>query len=244
MPPVSPRATAQPNPEIARHIAVRHPLAAETTLYLVRHGRTSGNVAGILQGSTDVPLDEVGLRQAARIAARMREIDRIDTLLSSPLSRALVTARTIGAVIGHEPRVVPELVEMSFGALEGLTVARIEAEHPEIAVRMRDFADHDFTWPSGESRRGFHRRVLATFEAILADHPDQAVAVVAHGGVIGSFLAQMYGDSPNDWTAYPVANCSLTHVHVTPDHTVLHAQNDVLHLQEVDPIADRDRGEP
>lgn len=214
--------------------AVRHPLDAETTLYLVRHGRTRSNADGLLTGSTDVPLDGLGLRQAERIAARIAELDRVDALLSSPLSRALATARAIGARIGREPELVPDLVEISFGDLEGLTVERIEAEHPEVAARMQDFDDHEFAWPGGESRRGFHRRVLAAFEAILAEHPGQAVAVVAHGGVIGSFLAQVHGEVANDWRRFPIANCALTHLHVTPDHTAIHCVNDVVHLDALE----------
>ncbi|MDP9472098.1 MAG: histidine phosphatase family protein [Chloroflexota bacterium] len=214
----------------AQHPHLRHPRASETTLYLVRHGRTDSNVRGILHGSTDVPLDAQGLRQARCVAERIAADVTVDALLSSPLARALTTARMIGARIGIEPIAVPELVEMDFGALEGLTVDRIEAEHPEIARRMRDFTDDDLAWPGGESRRGFHLRVLAAFEAILADHASRTVVVVAHGGVIGSYLAQIHGISPNDWEAYPLGNCSLTHLHVTADHTMVHRINDQTHL--------------
>lgn len=214
----------------ARFPHLRHPAAGETTLYLVRHGQTDSNVRGILHGSTDVPLDAHGLRQAHCVADHVAANVTVDTLLSSPLTRALTTARVIGARIGIEPIPVPELVEMDFGALEGLTVERIEAEHPEIARRMRDFTDDDLAWPGGESRRGFHRRVLAAFEAILADHASRTVIVVAHGGVIGSYLAQIHGISPNDWEAYSLGNCSLTHLHVTRDHTVVHRINDETHL--------------
>lgn len=209
---------------------LRHPAAGETTLYLVRHGQTDSNVRGILHGSTDVPLDAHGLRQARCVADRIAEDVTIDALLSSPLTRALTTARIIGARIGIEPIALAELVEMDFGALEGLTVDRIEAEHPDVARRMRDFTDDDLVWPGGESRSGFHRRVLTAFEAILADYVSRTVVVVAHGGVIGSYLAQIHGISPNDWEAYHLGNCSLTHLHVTPDHTVVHRINDQTHL--------------
>ena len=206
---------------------------------MVRHGRTAGNLGGLLHGVTDVPLDGHGLRQAACIAERLAQEAAVDVLLSSPLARALTTARIIGERIGLEPVVVPELVEMNFGALEGATVDRLMEEHPEVAQRMLDLEDFDAAWPMGESRRGFYDRVLAAFLAILEDYAAHRVVVVAHGGVIGAFLARIQGRSPNDPAIYDLMNCSLTHLHVTAEHTLLHLRNDVVHLQ----VLGEDEGE-
>ena len=231
----------RPGPTPATHPHLRHPAEGETTLYLVRHGRTSGNVQQLLHGATDVPLDALGLRQAHLIAERLATEVAADALLSSPLTRALTTARIIAARLGLTPEIRPELSEMDFGELEGLAVARIEAEHPELARRMYDLDDDDFAWPGGESRRDFHDRVLRAFQAILLDHPHRQVVVVAHGGVIGSFLAQVHGVSPNDWRLFQLVNCSLSHLHVTPHSTAVHVVNDAVHLQVLD--AEPDDGE-
>lgn len=179
---------------------------------------------------TDVPLDRFGLRQAACIAERLRREVPVDAVLSSPLARALTTARIIGDRLGHDPIVVPELVEMDFGTLEGATLERVLEEHPEFAERLLDADADDVAWPDGETRSGFNERVRAAFLAILSDYAAHRVVVVAHGGVIGTFLGGIEGLSPNDPTIYDVMNCSLTHLHVTPHDTVLHARNDVVHL--------------
>ena len=179
---------------------------------------------------TDVPLDHFGLRQAACIAERLRREVPVDAVLSSPLARALTTARIIGDRLGHDPIVVPELVEMDFGTLEGATLERVLKEHPEFAARLLDADADDVAWPDGETRSGFNERVRAAFLAILSDYAAHRVVVVAHGGVIGTFLGGIEGLSPNDPTIYDVMNCSLTHLHVTPHDTVLHARNDVVHL--------------
>lgn len=200
----------------------------------MRHGRTAGNVQRLLHGSTDVPLDAHGLRQAACIAERLGRDAAADVLLSSPLSRALTTARVIGDRIGLEPVVVPELTEMDFGTLEGAAIERLVEDHPEIAGRMLDMEDFDVAWPQGESRRGFYGRVLAAFLAVLEDYASHRVIVVAHGGVIGAFLAQAQGLSPNDPLAYDLMNCSLTQLQVTAEHTVFHLRNDVVHLEVLD----------
>lgn len=224
----TPRTGSGPTPQRHRHL--RHPAAGETTLFLVRHGRTASNVLRLLHGVTDVPLDRFGLLQAALIAERLDREAPIDAIVSSPLARALTTARIIGERIGREPIVVPELVEMDFGALEGATLERVLEEHPELAERLLDADADDVAWPDGETRRGFNERVRTAFLAILSDYAAHRVVVVAHGGVIGTFLGGILGLAPNDPTIYDILNCSLTHLHVTPDDTVLHVRNDVLHL--------------
>ncbi len=223
-----------PTPALAHHPHLRHPAEGETTLYLIRHGRTESNVLRKFQGQLDTPLDTFGIKQAHLLAARVAGEIEADVLLSSPLQRALVTAQIVGASLGLEPIVIPELSEMDFGAMEGMTIDRLEAEHPEIAAGMYDNDDDDFGWPEGESRRDFHGRVRTVFQTILADYPDKRVVVVAHGGVIGSFIAQVEGVSPNDWRSRPISNCSLTHLHVTSEHTAVHLFNDAVHLEVLD----------
>ena len=238
-PPTTPTGPREPE----RHAWLRHPAAEETTLYLVRHGRTESNVRHLLHGRTDVPLDAWGVRQAHAVAERLAAERPLDALLTSPLSRALTTAQIIGERLGIRPVVVPDLVEIDFGALEGASVERIVDEHPEIAAQMLDNDGLDLAWPNGESRRGFYDRVLAAFLAILEEHARRRVVVVAHGGVIGSFVAQVHGLPPTDPTAFDIANCSLTHLHVTAEHTLVHVRNDVLHLELLgEPGAESDNG--
>jgi broad specificity phosphatase PhoE len=213
------------------HQTLRHPAKGETTLYLVRHGQTDSNVRRILHGSTDVPLDAKGIRQAHLIAERLSNEVVADALVSSPLDRALTTARIIGDRIGLKPQTNPGLSEMDFGAMEGMALESIAEDYPEIARRLFDFDDFDLTWPKGESRRQFHTRVFATFQALLAEYASHSVVVVAHGGVIGSLIAQVEGVSPNNWLAYQIANCGLSHLHITAEHTSVHLVSDVVHLE-------------
>ena len=213
---------------------VRHPIdTGATTLFLVRHGRTSSNVQGLLHGRTDVPLDDHGVLQAACVAERLVAEGQIDAIVSSPLQRALVTARAIGERVGLEPALMPELAEMDFGRFEGVALERLIAEHPDIAAQMDDLDEADFGWPEGETRRGFHDRVYAAFLAILSEHHAHRVAVVAHGGVIASFMARVHNVPADDWTTFHVENCSFTHMAVTERHTTVHTFNDVAHLAEL-----------
>jgi broad specificity phosphatase PhoE len=211
---------------------LKHPTQGETTLYLIRHGQTLANINHQLVGTTDIPLDPLGERQARWVAERMRDV-HLDALLSSPLTRARATAMEIARVTGREPEIIPGLSEIHFGNAEGLTIDQVVLQFPEIAHLVDDIDDVSFAWPDGDSRRGFHQRVFTTFLGILERYERQHVAVVCHGGVIGSFFAQIEGGSPNDFARYAVANCSITHLVVTPDHTQVHLWNEIGHLEEV-----------
>jgi broad specificity phosphatase PhoE len=217
-----------------RYTHLRHPAAGETVLFLVRHGRTSANHRQVLQGSSDHPLDEMGRRQAALIADRVALEPAIDAILSSPLQRALVTARTIGDRLGLEPQVVPALTELDFGVYENRPFLDVVSERPDLAVRFQDLEDFDVGWPGGETRRAFYDRVWEAFISVLDDYRMHRVVVVAHGGVFGAFLAMVEGASPNDLARYDIKNCSLTELRVSADHTVVHLRNDVCHLEHLE----------
>jgi len=118
-------------------------MSQTTRLALVRHGRTDWNRRGLLQGHTDTPLDDVG-RAQARDTARMLGADAWDTVVTSPLSRAVDTGRIIAAHLGNSiAGTYSDLIERSYGAAEGLTRADAEQRWPDC-----DFPDLE---PMGRS---------------------------------------------------------------------------------------------
>src|SRR5699024_3410204 len=95
---------------------------------------------------------------------------------------------------------------------------------------LGDLRDTTLQWPNGESREEFHKRVLASVNALLRNYVDKRVAVVCHGGVISSVLSFLEDGPRNDFERYRIVNCSITHMSVRPDETVIHAWNDYSHL--------------
>lgn len=200
---------------------------------MVRHGQTDSNAAGLVHGATDVPLNERGLLQAELVALRVQVIEELRSLHSSPLQRALATAQAISAEIGLTPRLHPGLAEMHFGEAEGLVLNEMLERFPEISARFLDLDDHDARFPNGESRREFHTRVRETLDHIIASHAGERILVVAHNGVIGSAVAQILGDNPNDWQRYSVDNCSVTHIELASSGPIAHLVGDVVHLEQL-----------
>lgn len=105
-------------------------------IYIIRHGKTERNQANVLQGRSDYPLNDEGVRQAEAAADRLRTI-RFDHVFSSPLVRAVQTAKI---VVPDLPPVIDErLIEMDYGPYEGTDLNRLP---PEILYFFRDFAHH------------------------------------------------------------------------------------------------------
>lgn len=226
--------TTSPPTSPERRGTFRHPLPdGSTELLLVRHGRTAANRAGVLQGTIDIPLDAFGRMQAERVADRIAREFALDGIVSSPLSRALTTAQAIARRTGLEPILEPGLKEMSFGRYEGLTWAEVRESDPALAARFEDFADDEAGAPEGEIRRDFYHRVWTAVEGVVERNPGRRVAVVAHGGVIGAFLAILREQSPNNPAIFAIQNCSITHLHVRPSDTEVHRFNDVEHLLDL-----------
>jgi broad specificity phosphatase PhoE len=207
----------------------RHPSSGHSHFYLVRHGRTEGNVRRILVGRTDIPLDTLGYRQAAAVAESLMSMPRPDVIVASPLLRARETARAIADRLGLPVHIEPDLAELNFGSFEGWTFEDIWAQHPEFASKMSD-RDFDTAWPGGERLSEFHQRTLAALGGLAARYPAHTSVIVTHGGFLGSVAAQLMGTPPNDWARFQIRNCSITHLEVTTRSSTFHRFNDDAHL--------------
>lgn len=162
-----------------------------TRVILVRHAETEQSARGRCYGRLDVRLSLRGLRQAQALADALAGLP-LAAVYSSPLIRALDTARPLAAARGVDVSLLEALAELDFGEVEGLTYDEIEAERPELfRAWMDDPARVRF--PGGESLADLRARVLPALEQIRACHAGEAVAVVAHGGVIRVVLADALG---------------------------------------------------
>lgn len=153
-----------------------------TRLCLVRHGETDWNAAGRLQGSTDIPLNEHGRRQALATAARLAD-ERFDQIYSSDLGRAMDTARASAERLGLPIRPLASLRERDYGHIQGLTHDEALQRYPLLQPRLRAREPHA-TPPGGESLAVFSQRVQRAFEALAESHAGASLLIVSHGGVL------------------------------------------------------------
>ena len=152
-----------------------------SALLYVRHGESTWNAAGRWQGQADPPLSDVGHRQAAAAAERLRALG-VSALAASDLRRAAETAAHLGAALDLTPRLVPALRELDVGRWSGLSHEEIARRYPEELARFRA-GDPDVRPGGGESRRMLRDRATAALASLLAEH-ESGLAVVGHLGVL------------------------------------------------------------
>ncbi|MEZ4572119.1 MAG: histidine phosphatase family protein [Thermomicrobiales bacterium] len=205
-----------------------------THLYFVRHGETASNVNGLLHGVTDVPLNDIGTRQAELIADRMASFPDLNRIVSSPLQRALNTAKAIQRKSGLPLRIYEGLKEMNFGAAEGIPFNEISEIYPEQSELFLDPTVPNARYPGGESRFEFFSRVNRVVDDIAQQHVGEHIVVVAHGGFISAMLSVLFREHANNWRDSPIRNCSLTHIELSSADPIPHLVNDAVHLDQMD----------
>ncbi len=141
---------------------------------LVRHGQTLHNVAGITQGWSDSELSELGRMQVQKLAERIRELEPT-ALFSSPLGRAMSTARAISEATGLEIITNDDFREMNYGRWEGSAFLDIRRNDEESYERW--IVDGDAPCPGGESHMDVQRRMLRGLASVTTARP----VIVTHG---------------------------------------------------------------
>lgn len=181
-----------------------------TTLYLVRHGTTDWNDQHRLQGTSDIPLNAMGLTQGALLTGYFADIP-IDLGVTSPLLRA---RQTLDFVLGARKDTVPILVEpgiqeIYMGILEGRPV-------PEVNLLFPDFAQglmHEpgtASAPEGETAGQVYDRMRDTILRIVAEHPGKTIAMASHGFAIQTWLNYASGIPASEMREWVLDNVAVS----------------------------------
>lgn len=214
------------------------------TVILVRHGRSTANVAGILTGRTaGVDLDDVGRSQAERAAERLAAVPLV-AVISSPLARCRQTARTIAESHALQLRLDTGIVECDYGEWQGRPLRELAKEPLWSVVQTRP---SDAVFPGGESMSAMQERSVAAIRrhdaALEAEHGAGAVWVaVSHGDIIKSVLADALGMNLDLFQRITVNPGSISIVRygtARPDVVATNTDaGDLSWLRSADPVGD------
>ena len=199
-----------------------------TRIIAVRHGETAWNVDTRIQGHLDIALNDTGHWEARQVARALAD-EPLAAVYTSDLQRAHATAQAIAQASGAPLVAEPGLRERSFGELEGRTFAEIEAELPEQARRWRQRDPH-FAPTGGETLVQLRERIAATTHRLAAQHTEQLIVLVAHGGVLDMLYRLATGldlQAPRTWL---VTNASINRLLWTPQGLTLVGWADTQHL--------------
>lgn len=166
------------------------------TIYFIRHGETDWNLEGRLQGQRDIPLNPVGRVQAEEAGRRLQAlVPHVEDLayVASPMARTRETMGLLRQAIGLHPasyKIDERLVELTFGAWEGMTWKEVRKAEPQMAVLREQDKWHYVPPGGGESYAMLVERVRPVLDDLTRD-----TVIVAHGGVARAFLAYACGVS-------------------------------------------------
>jgi broad specificity phosphatase PhoE len=192
------------------------------TLYVVRHGTTTMNVENRYRGRCDVPLDAQGYQDAVDAARQLSHLG-LAAVYTGGLRRTIATAQIIADEARiPDIRVMHGLINVDYGAWEGLTAQEAEIYDP-VAFKLYKTSPSQAVCPNGERLRDAQKRMLEALSIIAARHEGERVAVISHAVMIRLAVAALEHTEGEQWRI-PVGRGS---------YTAMGAQDGRLWLQQL-----------
>lgn len=151
-------------------------------IYFIRHGETLWNTLKIFQGSSDSPLTELGISQAEKLSAKLKDVKFTD-FYSSPMGRTIQTTKIIMGDRKQKIKFIDEFKEISMGDIEGVPRSEFEEKYPkEFYDFFNNPVDYDPKVYHGENYYEVIERVKKGLDKLLSYLNDNdRVVVVTHG---------------------------------------------------------------
>ncbi len=188
-------------------------------LLMVRHGEILSNIKKVYAGRSAEELTERGLAQAREVAGKLKHYD-VHALYSSPVRRAVRTARIIGETIGRDTVIEDEFREMEMGPWEGMSEKDIARLYPE-EWRIWQNRPAELKLSGRETLDDLLIRVLKGFENISRDVGDHIVVAVTHVAVIRVLLLWQERKSLNLYKTIHVPNAGIFKIKIDPRYQSL-----------------------
>lgn len=190
---------------------------APTLVLLVRHGKTP-TTGSVLPGrAPGLHLADAGIAQAEAVAGRIAELHEsrtatkdgrgIAAVYASPMERTQETAKPISKALGLRTRTREGLIECDFGEWTGQELKKLN-KLPEWKTVQRHPAG--FRFPKGESFSEMQTRMVDTINALVAEHPGEAIVAVSHADTIKAAVAQALGTPLDLFQRIVIGQCSVS----------------------------------
>lgn len=174
--------------------------------YLFRHGETDWNLERRIQGSTDTPLNETGVKQAESLVPLFEKIQP-EVIFSSDLKRAFLTGEIIASKLGIPIYKDRRLREAFFGEAEGKTLDEIKTLYSDdLWEKFKMFTPEyeHIRFPGGESRGESVKRMRSVIEELVVQNNYRKIGIATHGGVVRNLLHSFL---PAGTPALEIPNC-------------------------------------
>ncbi len=202
-----------------------------TTVYLVRHGQTAWNREEVFRGKADIPLNEIGRKEALLAGQYLREV-MVDSVYSSPLSRAVETAEAIAQFQGKEVLVLDGLIDIDFGRWQGVSHEEVKERYGSLYRQWKD-TPHLVRFPGGESLKDVRERALKVIRELISGHIDETLVMVSHRVVNKTMLCGLLGlDNSHFWQISQDTGC--INILEFGEGFTLRRLNDTCHLMTIE----------
>ena len=202
-----------------------------TSVYLIRHGQTAWNKEEIFRGRTDVPLNEIGLREA-ELAGEYLKDKEIHVIYSSPLSRAWETAQKIAQFHNLEVQPLNGIIDMSFGRWEGHPHQEIQKNDREIYRQWRE-EPHKVRLPGGEGLEDVRVRSMAALEEVIRLHPGKTLVLVSHRVVTKVLICGILGIDNSHFWQIGQDTTAINLIQYKNGKYILSLMNETWHLKPI-----------
>ncbi len=204
-------------------------------IYLIRHGETDWNTKRLLQGATDIPLNQNGIEVAQLTAEGLRDVE-FDLIFTSPLKRALETAKIIRGE--RKIPIIPDarLREISFGPYEGLCCQKEGWNIPDPDFGNFFMNPGEYVPPKGgESIRHLCERTTQFLQELIhhPDYQDKTILLSGHGAVVKGLLSSItITDLKDFWNGGVHKNCGVSILDVDAGKVTLRQENVIYYDEE------------
>lgn len=204
-------------------------------IILARHGETEWNNKMIFRGQADIDLNEVGRRQAELLGEYLSG-EKIDFVYSSPLKRAVETAKAIADRQKLEVNIVQNLNDLNFGEWQGLPLEEVEEQYPEL---YRDWLDtpEQVRVPGGESLEDVRSRALSFVEDAVMRCGEGKIVFVSHRVVNNVLIMALLGLDNSHFWKIRLNTGGISRFDCGNGRLVLTSHNDTSYLKSMGDIA-------
>lgn len=197
-------------------------------LILVRHGETEWNREEIFRGRADVRLNDTGIRQAELLSDYLKDV-KIESVLSSPLRRALATAEIIARPHNLKVDTADGLIDFDYGEWSATTRREAEEKYPAFYAAWMT-TPHLVTMPGGESLPDMRKRALGVIENVVSSYSGNVV-LVSHRAVNKVIICALMGLDDSHFWNVRMDNAAVTIFEYQNGAFVLACHNDTSFLK-------------
>lgn len=202
-----------------------------TKVYLVRHGQTEWNKKLTFRGRIDIPLNEIGHREAEAISEALKD-KNIEVIYTSPLTRSIETAKPIAKLFHLEIVPIQGLVDISYGDWEGLTFNEVKKRYSDQYKKWEKRPDL-VRFPNGETLNEVRDRSFRAFKNIVKENPGKSILIIPHRVINKVLICSILALSNSHfWEIKQDTGC-INLIEYSNKRFTLSLMNDTCHLKGI-----------